>query len=111
MPLTNLGKRKIFLLAIGVILFLGWLIWYLVSYLSLEHKTVLSIAAQSFNCPSEQIKLGASHQTDDGPKEIPVRGCGKSGTILCSEYTASHGFLSEYRSFDVDCSFEAKSLR
>ncbi|MBP7134116.1 hypothetical protein KBA73_02770 [Patescibacteria group bacterium] len=107
---STLNKSLIITAGLIITLFLGWLGWYIVSVLRIERATILSLASQNFNCPKEQIKTGLSFQKNEGPKEIPVQGCGKAGTILCREYSASQGFLSEYRTIDIECHFDTKSI-
>lgn len=110
MPSPTANKKLIAIGGLIVAIFLGWLCWYILAVMRIERATVLSIASQTLKCPKEQIRIGLSFQKNEGPKEIPVQGCGKAGTIFCREYSAHQGFLSEYRTIDIECHFDTNGI-
>ena len=101
-------KPKLILFAIFAVLFTTWLSWYLVNYFRMRQMTVLSIASQILNCPKDQIKIGPSYQSNDGPSEIPVEGCGNVKKVLCTDYSSRAGIIGQYFSFDLECIEEQK---
>lgn len=96
-------KLSILSATIMGILFLGWLGWYVSTFLRLQREAVLRVASQALSCPKEQINIGYSHQFNDGPSEIPVKGCGRSGLVLCDERSSTAGLLKQYFIFNLSC--------
>ena len=100
-PFSN-GHRAA-LIATLAACFIGWLAWYLASYFQAERAAVQAAAAQALGCPGKAIARGPSRQFNDGQKEIPVTGCGRSATILCDDESAARGMLGQYFHVDLRC--------
>ncbi len=99
-----LSKSKQILLVVVGVFFIAWLVWYLVNFLYLQRKTVLTVASNVLVCPSEQITIGPTQQfADYGPTEMTVKGCGKSARIICTDYTSTKNIIAQYFSFEITC--------
>lgn len=99
-----LSKPKQIFLILATVFFIVWLVWYLVNFLYLQRKTVLTTASGILHCPSEQIEIGTTQQfTDYGPTEMTVAGCGKSARIICTDYTSTKNIIAQYFSFEITC--------
>ena len=96
-------KTKLIVLAVGFVIILAHVTWYTINYIKIERSTVLSLSSQEFRCSQDQIVLGSSYQYNDGPSEIPVKGCGQEGVVLCYDDTHKQGMLGQYFSFDMIC--------